>query len=188
VSRIREFNGDLCGGFISHLADKDDIVLLVSELYLNKARKQYDSIATSAANAIEELSQISLCLRKDMSEMNPSLLFDLQKYHAKAWSAWQEHKLKFIRESVVRNLQQGIKEGHYRPEINAEIVATLRITNVEAGFDERIFPKDKFSLTEVQSQLFDHFVYGLCTEKGRKLYEKYKHEQNNHQPIYQVKL
>lgn len=171
-----------------HFADKDDIVQMVSEMYLNRARKQYDDIASSASNAIDELSRISFCLRRDMADMNPSLLFDLQKYHPKAWGTWQDHKLKFIRESVVRNLEQGIKEGHFRPEINAEIIATLRITSMEAGFDERIFPKEKFRLSEVQSQLFDHFVYGLCTEKGRKLYEKYKHEQSNHQPIYQVKL
>jgi hypothetical protein len=23
-------------------------------------------------------------------------------------------------------------------------------------------------------QMFDHFVYGLCTEKGKKQYQKYK--------------
>jgi hypothetical protein len=34
------------------------------------------------------------------------------------------------------------------------------------------FPKEKFNLVEVQSQFFDHFVYGLCTDKGRKLYQK----------------
>jgi hypothetical protein len=123
-----------------------------------------------------------------MENLNPSLLFDLQKYHPKAWSVWQDHKTKFIKESVARNLEQGIKEGNFRPEINTEIIATLRITNVEAAFDERIFPEGKFTLAEVQSQIFDHFVYGLCTEKGRKLYEKYKQEITNHQPLDQVKL
>jgi TetR/AcrR family transcriptional regulator, cholesterol catabolism regulator len=26
-------------------------------------------------------------------------------------------------------------------------------------------------------QIFDHFVYGITTEKGRKLYQKYKESQ-----------
>jgi TetR/AcrR family transcriptional regulator, cholesterol catabolism regulator len=33
---------------------------------------------------------------------------------------------------------------------------------------------------EVQTQMFELFVYGLCTEKGRKLYQKYK--EPNYQP------
>jgi hypothetical protein len=33
----------------------------------------------------------------------------------------------------------------------------------------------------VQMQIFDHFVYGLVTDKGRKLYQKYK-DVKNHQP------
>jgi|GEM_PF-5837525 len=29
-------------------------------------------------------------------------------------------------------------------------------------------------MASVQTQLFDFFVHGLCTEKGKKLYQKYK--------------
>ena len=163
-----------------HFADKDDIVLMVCLVYLQRGRKRYEDIAQTSLNSIDELTKISVCLKRDMENLNPSLLFDLQKYHPKAWEEWQQHKIKFIKESVARNLEQGIKEGHFRPEINTELIATLRITNVEAAFDQRIFPSEKFTLAEVQSQLFDHFVYGLCTEKGRKLYEKYK--ENNLQP------
>jgi hypothetical protein len=75
---------------------------------------------------------------------------------------------------VVRNLEQGIKEGHFRPEINAEIIASLRLAIIETCYDEHVFPKDKFKVGEVQAQVFEHFVFGLCTEKGKKLYQKYK--------------
>ncbi len=162
-----------------HFADKDDIVLMVSQMYLQRAKKRYDTIAEGSENAIDELTKISVCLRSDMEGMNPSLLFDLQKYHSKAWQAWQEHKKEFIKQSVARNLAQGIKEGYFRPEINAEIIATLRITNVENAFDDRIFPEDRFRLPEVQAQIFEHFVYGLCTEKGRRLYDQKKNKQES---------
>lgn len=160
-----------------HFADKEDIISLVSVSYLERARRSYEEIAGTSQNAIEELTRISICLRKDMQELNPALLFDIQKYHPKAWNVWVDHKTRYIRESVIRNLEIGIEEGHFRPEIDAQIIATLRITEVEVAFDDKIFPKDQFSLADVQSQLFDHFVYGLCTEKGRKLYEKEKMKQ-----------
>lgn len=162
-----------------HFADKEDLISIVLGAHIEANRKQYEIITENSANAIDELAQISQCLRKDMSETNPSVLFDLQKFHPKAWEVWLNHKNKYIRESVVRNIKQGIEEGYYRPEVNAEVIAAIRIELISMGFDQNVFPQSTFNLAEVQSQIFDHFVYGLCTDKGKKLYQKHK-EQHQH--------
>lgn len=157
-----------------HFADKEDIVTITCQSHIEGVSKEFEEIKNSSKNAIDELAKISLCLKQNSEEMNPSLLFDLQKYHPKAWGVWLNHKNKFIRESVVRNLKQGIEEGYFRPEINMEVIATMRLELVQLAFDDQIFPPSQFKLSEVQVQIFDHFVYGLVTEKGRKLYQKYK--------------
>jgi hypothetical protein len=63
------------------------------------------------------------------------------------------------------------------------VIATSRLLLLEAAFDHRHFPPEKFKLVDIQSQLFDLFVYGMCTDKGRQLYEQYKHRQENPIPI-----
>jgi len=157
-----------------HFADKEDIVTMVAKAHMQRSWTEFDEIRKSSKNAIDELSRISVCLKRNMEDMNPSLLFDLQKYHPKAWSAWQEYKTECIHESVSRNLKQGIEEGHFRPEINTEILSIVRMAMIEIAFDDKAFPQDKFKLSEVQMQIFDHFVNGIVTEKGRKLYQKFK--------------
>ena len=159
-----------------HFTDKDEMIVQISKIHLERNIEEMEEFSRTAENAIDELGKISVCLKKDMEEMNPSLLFDLQKYHPKAWAVWLDFKNKFIRDSVVKNLNKGIEEGYFRPEINVEVLAALRMQMIEDVFDNRIFPKDKFNLAEAQVQVFDHFVYGLCTEKGRKSYQKYKAE------------
>jgi TetR/AcrR family transcriptional regulator, cholesterol catabolism regulator len=161
-----------------HFADKEDIVTMTCQAHLDRNTTEFTNCRTQAKNAIEELANLSTCLKRNMENMNPSLLFDLQKYHPKAWGVWLNHKNKFIRESVARNLQQGIEEGYFRPEINPEIIAAMRLELVQLAFDEDVFPREKFKLPEVQMAIFDHFVYGLVTEKGRKLYQKYKENIN----------
>jgi AcrR family transcriptional regulator len=163
-----------------HFADKDDIVSQVCHQHMQDTLKQFDEIRDRAENAVEELASLSICLKQNMEETNPSLLFDLQKYHPKAWTNWIEFKQVNIYDSVKRNLEQGIVEGYYRPEINSEIISILRMSMIETAFDDRTFPHGKFKLSEVQMQIFDHFVYGIVTEKGKKLYQKYK--QQNLQP------
>lgn len=159
-----------------HFADKDDLVFKMSEMYLERSYRQYEQITLGSSNSIEELSKISVRMKHDMENLNQSMLFDLQKYHPKAWSLYIDHKIKIISQSVVRNIRQGMEDGYFRPEINPDIMAVTRLALIEAAFNAELFPKDQFNFVEVQIQLFDLFVHGLCTEKGRKLYLKYKEE------------
>jgi TetR/AcrR family transcriptional regulator, cholesterol catabolism regulator len=157
-----------------HFADKDELVTMMSQQHMMRDVKEYEELTNASENSIDELNKISLQIKCDMEDMNPSLLYDLQKFHPKAWALWLDHKNDFIKSSIVRNLKQGIKEGYFRAEINPEMMGISRLILIEAAFDGNLFPKDKFNLVDIQSQFFDHFVYGLCTDKGRKLYEKYK--------------
>jgi len=166
-----------------HFADKDELVTVMSQEHMKRDIQEYEQIERESENSIDELNKISVRLRCDMEQMNPSLLYDLQKFHPKAWALWQQHKSENIMSSIVRNLNQGISEGYFREDIHPEVLALSRLILIESAFDDRIFPKDKFNLVEVQSQFFDHFVYGLCTDKGRKLYQKYKdHSQQPSKP------
>lgn len=169
-----------------HFADKDELVTIAMQTHMEEQKKIFDEIARRAENSIDELYQIAGCLRKHSEESNPSLLFDIQKFHPRAWNVWVDYKNNFIRGTVVRNLELGIKEGYFRPDINAEIIASLRLATIESCYDDRHFPKGKFSIMEIQAQVFEHFVFGLCTEKGKKLYQKYKesnHKQQLNTPV-----
>jgi AcrR family transcriptional regulator len=161
-----------------YFADKDEMVYRMSERYLARMSKQYDTIKENSHNSIEELSMISLRMKADFENMNPSMLFDLQKFHPTAWNLYNDHKIKVISESVVRNIRQGIHDGYFRSDIHPEILAYARVAMIENAFDERLFPRDKFSFLEIQAQVFELFVYGICTEKGARLYQKYKHSNN----------
>jgi AcrR family transcriptional regulator len=161
-----------------HFADKDELVTVVTQTHMEGNRKIYEHILEQSENSMDELYKIGVMIRRHIEEQNPSLLFDIQKFHPKAWNVWVDYKNNFIKASVVRNIEQGIKDGHIRSEVNAEIFALLRLSTIQICCDEQIFPREKFNMAEIQSQVFEHFVYGLTTEKGKKLYTKYK--ENNH--------
>lgn len=162
-----------------YFVDKDEIVTQVAHGHLSTYKLQFDGIALGAKNALDELMRINSCLRRTMQGMNPTLLFDLKKYHLKAWEMWMEHRNKYIRESVIRNMKQGMEEGFFRNNLNPEILAIIRIETIQMLFDSHLFPLDRYNLGDVHAQALDHFMYGLLTDKGRKLYEKYKQEPVN---------
>lgn len=156
-----------------YFKDKEQLVKLALQAYLELEKAEYDEIAASSHNAVEELAKICRCMRKDFHEMNPCLLFDLQKYYPDAWQVWLEFKNEYIKNSIVTNLRRGMKEGYFREKIDPEFLATLRVEQVQLIFDNQIFPTEKYDLAETQMKLFDHYVNGIITVKGKKLYDQY---------------
>jgi AcrR family transcriptional regulator len=158
----------------AHFKDKDDLVVTMAQNHLEGDRCAFADISSGSKNSIDELYQMSMTIKKDMEETNPSMLFDLQKFHPKAWQIWLDFKQDFIKPSIVRCIERGIAEGNFRPELNPEIMAINRLVLIEATFNPDVFPKDKFNMVEVTTQFFDHFIQGLCTEQGLKVFKQYK--------------
>lgn len=160
-----------------YFTNKDELVSEMARAYMLQEKGEYCNIANTTKNAIEELFNISVCLREHMEKMNPSLMYDLQKYHASAWQHFLDYKNEFIRGTVIENIRRGKKEGHYRSEIDEEILSILRVETIQMVFNESVFPKAKFHFPTVQMQVFDHFVHGLLTEKGTQLYKQYQSQE-----------
>jgi AcrR family transcriptional regulator len=157
-----------------YFKDKDDVVSQATMAIIEKDRGVFLEMKESSANAIEELSKVSGCLRRMFDEMNPSLLFDLNKYHPDAWEYYLKYKNEFIFQMITDNLTRGVKEGNFRDDININILARLRVEQVQICFDQKVFPKDQFDFKEVQMQVFDLFLFGIVTSEGKTLYEKYQ--------------
>ncbi|MBV6644446.1 MAG: TetR/AcrR family transcriptional regulator [Cyclobacteriaceae bacterium] len=157
-----------------YFENKDALVTESMLQRLEQEKKDFLDIEEHSSNAIEELHKIAVLIRQMVSSINPSVLYDIEKYHRNAWDHFMDYKHKFVRGYVERNIVKGISEGYYREEIDAEIIATLRDEQVQLCFNPKAFPLEKFQVAEVQMQIFDHFVHGLLTDKGRELYYNYQ--------------
>ena len=159
--------------------DKEELVRNVTLEHVEMEKKEFSEVFESSENAIDELYSLSKCLRKNMADINPSLLFDLQKFHPSSWSIWEDFKNTFIKEAVIRVIERGKEEGVFRKEINAHIMATYRIETIQMAFDQKIFPKENFDLADLQLELFDHFVHGLLTSHGKEQFDKLRNSNTN---------
>jgi TetR/AcrR family transcriptional regulator, cholesterol catabolism regulator len=154
--------------------DKDELVYIVAKAHMAETEAVMKNITEIATDPIDEVLKISQHLRQMFQNINPSLLFEIQKYHTKAWKAFTEHKEKCIHSSLTQNLKSGIEKGLYRSEIDVEILSRLRLEEIQMSFNPFIFPTPKFNIQKVQLQFIEHFLYGICTLKGHKLINKYK--------------
>ena len=154
--------------------NKDQIVLAMLQGHLGQMEKDCCSFFSGSANAIEELFNMMQMIRQKLAGMHPSVFYDLQKYHQEAWQVWKNHKNKFILAQIIANMQKGITEGLYRADIDLDIIARLRLAQIEDVFNPEIFPPEDFDLQKVQLVTLEHFMLGIASLKGHQLINKYK--------------
>jgi AcrR family transcriptional regulator len=154
--------------------DKDELVHELFKEKLKEDKKEFEDLEKESANVIDEMFNIMKHLGKVIGKANPSVFYDLQKYHPESWKLFREFKESFILGMVENTLTRGIRQGFIRPEIHVKIIARMRMEQIEMGFNPDIFPPEKFQMLEVQLSMIDHFLYGICTLKGHKLINKYK--------------
>jgi len=154
--------------------DKNEIVYLISKLFLNEQKEKLDKIQNESENAIEQLYRATLHAREIFETINPSILFDIKKYYQSTWELYLDYEKNVMFDSLIITLEDGIKEGLFRSDIDVQILATLRMEEIKLAFDRDVFPDNVFNFGEVQYQILDHFFYGIMTEKGYALLNNYK--------------
>jgi AcrR family transcriptional regulator len=157
--------------------DKEELVDVVLSVLLDNNRKQCLADRQKAENAVHEVFQAFDMIQEMFTNMNPSIVFDLEKYHPAVYKKFQQHKQIFLYQVIRQNLERGIKEDVYRPEINVDVLTRFRIESMMLAFNSEIFPTNRTNLVSIQEEILEHFLYGLSTVKGQRLIEKYKQQQ-----------
>lgn len=154
-------------------ADKDALVSAIMDEHIARAEKNCVFAQQNCENAIHEIF-LSLDWVHQMFEgVNPIMLYDLRKYHSDIFLKLEVHKRHFLAEIFRKNFERGISEGLYRPEINTDILVPLRIHTMTLVFEQELFPSSKYTLYEIDKEITLLELYGVATQKGIKLIEKY---------------
>ncbi len=159
-----------------YFADKDELVDAVVDGHIREIQGDCTICKKDAKDAIHEIFLTMERIMEEFNNMNPMLLYDLEKFHFKAYQRFREHKDKFLLQMVRSNLEWGIKDELYRAEVNVDVMSKFRIESMMIPFNVSVFPPGKYNLAATSELLIEHFIYGLATIKGHKLIQKYNEQ------------
>ena len=164
-----------------YYADKDQLVNAVVAYVINKTQNACEFDRSKAIDAIHEIF-LATDMAKDLfRSMNPSLLFDMQKYCPEAFRMFTAHKNEYLCGMIRDNLFRGKKEELYRPEIDVDVLARFRVECIILPFMPDFHSNVKKGLAEIEEELTMHFLFGVVSQKGYKLILKYQEERNKKQ-------
>ncbi|MBP6093666.1 MAG: TetR/AcrR family transcriptional regulator [Cytophagaceae bacterium] len=159
-----------------HFPDKESMVYEVVQTFVTQDIVKWEELDRLYSNVIEKMFQSFEMVKDMVTQMNPHLLFEIQKYFPKAFQLFKDHGELFIHKNLIADFRKGAQFGYFRNDIDFELLARLRMAEVDLVFNPDFYPNNKLSLYETQLTLMDIFMRGILTEKGLTLYNSY---QNN---------
>ena len=159
-----------------YYTDKDELVNAVFTVVMEYNRTQCKVDYDCSENAIHEVFLAYDRVQAMFANMNPSTLFDMEKYHPSAFKKFREFKDEFLYGVIKENLERGIREEIYRSDVDTDVLTRYRIYSIMLAFNQDVFPNNRTHLVHIEQQLLELFLNGLATTKGQKLIQKYKNQ------------
>ncbi len=154
--------------------DKKDLVNSTFRRMLSRDHDHLQAMLDSEDGVIENLLYTSQAMRERLTNMNPMVIIEIQKYFPQTWAIFQDFKENVIRKDIVNVLEKGKRLGYFRPEIDSDILSRMRINQINTVFESREFREGNKNIVDIQLEMMDHFLHGIFTEKGREAYKNKK--------------
>ena len=150
-------------------ADKDALVEAVIGRHISESEQKISELILESANAVDEILLTMRLFESQFRNLNPIVLHDLRKFYPSAYRLIEAHKRKFVLQTMRVNMERGIREGLFRPDMDVEIMARFQLESMMLAFDTQLFPTDHFNLADVSREIHRHYLFGMCTPYGQTI-------------------
>ncbi|MBL7941876.1 MAG: helix-turn-helix transcriptional regulator [Flavobacteriales bacterium] len=151
-----------------YFKDKDDLVERAVGGFCTKEVNEIQEICSRGLNAIDESLEIMKWVLGILKNVHASVQFDLEKYYPSVYRKMKVERTRSVFDCMYKNLKKGQKEGLYRKDFHADIIAKIYISRLDLIFDQEVFPETHYKLTELYEEMFRYHINGIASEAGEK--------------------
>lgn len=159
-----------------HFANKNEVVSEAIGNYKDHMSAQCCTMMDEAENAVEAMVRIMEMFDQINRQTNPLAMLELERFYPDAYKKFRDSMIERDVAHIKENIEWGMKDGLYREEIDAEFMARYRMELSLLTYHSTILTGEKFSLQFIGRQMNEHFLHGIMTIKGEKLFKKYKEQ------------
>ena len=161
-----------------HFENKTDLVEAVTMYVFENVSCGINEICNSKKNPIQEIFDIKQFIMEHLKDEKTSPQYQLQKYYPKIFKTIKKKQFEIMHECVKENLNRGIEQGIYRPNINIEFISRIYFHCMTILKDNELFPLTHFSMNTLLDNFLEYHVRGISTEKGQLTLNKFINNQS----------
>ena len=157
-----------------HVKNKTDLIERIIHQHIHEEKECLNEMPAKAHDAIEQVLMIAQYVVKVLRSMRPTTMFDLKKYYRSCWNMMEEFQQEYMYEMIRSNIEQGVKEGLYRDNMDADIIAKLYVGKTNLLTDEKLFPMREYDRDRLFSEYIQYHLRGIVSDKGMKQLKTYQ--------------
>lgn len=153
-------------------ADKDELIMGVLGSMARKQRNLVEMILGESENAITAIFRIIELNIEHFQTMNPMFHEDIKRFHREVLA---KKEVKCEMPDYKNNqqvIERGIREKHFRKDINPEIVNKTLYYMVLSVMNSDLYPFEAWPRKEVVKNTLVNFLKGIATAEGLELIQK----------------
>lgn len=146
--------------------DKNELITKTLDKDLENIETRVTEIIQEEPNPVRQVIRIAEFVSAYLKEINPSMLYDLQKYHPEIHSHFINYRQNAFKQKVLNNLNNGVEQGFYRKNLDLENTANLYLCLMDHGPEILANSSTPQNYHEVYIQIIKYHLHAIATPKG----------------------
>jgi AcrR family transcriptional regulator len=159
-----------------HYSDKKELVLKVIEADHIEDMRECSRCCDTGNNAIQKMIDISRYISNQHKDINPTVIYDLQKYYPEAWNRVKQYQTEFIQRFIGQNIDEGKNDGLYRSDLDVYTTAFMYGTLIRGMMEQLASKENAYNFKTLHLQMVSYHLYGICTTAGRTYLKQHINE------------
>lgn len=152
---------------------KDDLLNACIDYGMKEDEKVSKEIMKNSANIIEAfLTHIKKNI-DTMNSISPLFMLDAMKFHSKVFKNKMKEREMSAYNHIIDFIKTGKADGYFKPQINEDIVSKLIIEQFKIIGNDKLFPPNKYSKSEIFENIAVNFLRGIATINGVKIIDDF---------------
>jgi len=155
-----------------HFPSKNDLLDEVVGWQVRDVGGNINTILESPDDVITKLYMMWTVVGRMACRVSKQMLDDVQRHRPDLWKRIEEMRKKNIQDSMSRMVDEGIRRGFVRSDVNKEVMILMYISSVQGVVNPDILTNNSFSTEEALKTILRVFLDGILTESARKQFHK----------------
>ena len=158
-----------------HFSSKNELVKATVDYVFESASNKMRSLAGNCETPIHEHFEMKNCVGDLFGHnIQASTIYQFNKYYPRLSERIQRKRHEDYDFTIIRNLEQGVKEGYYREEIDIDFVGKIFFASSTAFFNDEMFinMQNTQSIDELNYKFLEYHLRGIVSQKGLQVLEQ----------------
>jgi AcrR family transcriptional regulator len=152
--------------------DKNELIEKTSFNISDDVFRKINKLLTKNLNPINELIEIENIVCDTITNFDPSVIHQFQKYYPAIHKKLHDRQKSAIINMIKENMKRGIVDGLYRDNLNVNFMAHLDYNTSFNLINPDLFSAKEFEIRKIKHDYLIYHLRGISTSKGLSFIEK----------------